>query len=346
MELTGKVDADRLAQAIRSIIHRHESLRTSFIWVDGEPRQQVHEDVPLEWVYREVDEAEAWEFSERFVRPFSLEQAPLLRAALLRMAEDRYWLVWDMHHIVSDGVSMTLLVSDFLSAYAGEELTPLRIQYKDYAVWQQSTLEVERMQAHEAYWLSVYAEEVPVLELPTDRTRPSVPSSEGGQVHTEVNAKTVEGLKRIADETGATLYMVLLAAYNVWLHKYTGQTDMVVGTPVAGRTHEDMAPMIGMFVNTLALRNAPSGEKRFMDFVGEVKERTLAAFDHQDYPFEELVEKLDVRRDLGRNPLFDTMLVLQNMEQARFELEGVDVRPVELHHSTTKFDLLAKHYGE
>ncbi|MEO2215442.1 non-ribosomal peptide synthase/polyketide synthase [Paenibacillus amylolyticus] len=338
IELVGKVDAGRLEQAIHSVIARHESLRTSFIWIDGEPRQQVHEDVPLEWVYREVEEAEAREFSRRFVRPFVLDQAPLLRAELLRLAEDRYWLLWDMHHIVSDGMSMGILISDFLAAYAGKELASLRIQYKDYAVWQQGTLEVERMQVQEAYWLSAYAEEVPVLELPTDRIRPAVPSSEGGQVHTQISAEVAEGLKRVATETGATLYMVLLAAYNVWLHKYTGQTDIVVGTPVSGRTHGDTEPMIGMFVNTLALRNAPSGDKPFMDFVREVKERTLAAFDHQDYPFEELVEKLDVRRDLSRNPLFDTMLVLQNMEETRFELVNVEVRPVELNHPTTKFD--------
>ncbi|WP_150276055.1 condensation domain-containing protein, partial [Paenibacillus tepidiphilus] len=131
----------------------------------------------------------------------------------------------------------------------------------------------------------------------------------------------------------------LLAAYNVWLHKYTGQTDIVVGTPVSGRTHTDTEPMIGMFVNTLALRNAPSGDKRFIAFLREVKEQTLAAFEHQDYPFEELVEKLNMRRDMSRNPLFDTMLVLQNMEQARFGLAGVDVRRVELDHRATKFDL-------
>ncbi|WP_305953973.1 condensation domain-containing protein, partial [Paenibacillus odorifer] len=136
--------------------------------------------------------------------------------------------------------------------------------------------------------MSVFTEEAPVLELPTDHTRPAVPSSEGGQVYTSVSAKTAEALKRIAAETGSTLYMVLLAAYNVWLHKYTGQTDIVVGTPVSGRTHADTEPMIGMFVNTLALRNAPSGDKRFIDFVHEVKARTLAAFEHQDYPFEEL----------------------------------------------------------
>ncbi|WP_379148765.1 condensation domain-containing protein, partial [Paenibacillus sp. sgz500992] len=253
--------------------------------------------------------------------------------------EERHWLVWDMHHIVSDGVSMNLLVSDFMAAYAGEELEPLRIQYKDYAVWQQGTLGVEQMQGHEAYWLSAYAEEAPVLELPADRRRPAVPSSEGGRVYTEVNVKTAEALKRIAAETGATLYMVLLAAYNVWLHKYTRQTDIVVGTPVSGRTHTDTEPMIGMFVNTLALRNAPSGDKRFMDFVREVKERTLAAFEHQDYPFEELVEKLNVRHDRSRNPLFDTMLVLQNMEQSSLYLTDIEVRSVEQETSTTKMDL-------
>ncbi|MEK5029836.1 amino acid adenylation domain-containing protein [Paenibacillus sp. FSL M7-1046] len=339
VELAGQVDADRLEQAIRSVIARHESLRTSFTWIDGEPRQQVHEDVAFEWVYRGADEAQARELTRSFVRPFELSQAPLLRAGLLRLAEERHWLVWDMHHIVSDGVSMNLLVSDFMAAYAGEELTPLRIQYKDYAVWQQGTLGVERMQGHEAYWLSVYAEEAPVLELPADRTRPAVPSSEGGRVHAQISADVAEGLKQIAAETGATLYMVLLAAYNVWLHKYTRQTDIVVGTPVSGRTHTDTEPMIGMFVNTLALRNAPSGEKRFMDFVREVKERTLAAFEHQDYPFEELVEKLNVRHDRSRNPLFDTMLVLQNMEQSILYLTDIEVRSVEQETSTTKMDL-------
>ncbi|WP_256718311.1 condensation domain-containing protein, partial [Paenibacillus borealis] len=169
--------------------------------MDGEPRQQVHEDVAFEWVCRDADEVQARELVRNFVRPFALDQAPLLRIELLRLAEERHWLVWDMHHIVSDGVSMNLLVSDFMAAYAGEELTPLRIQYKDYAVWQQGTLGVERMEAHEAYWLSAYAEEAPVLELPADRTRPAVLSSEGGRVYTEVNAETAEALKRIAAET-------------------------------------------------------------------------------------------------------------------------------------------------
>ncbi|MEK5235961.1 condensation domain-containing protein [Paenibacillus sp. FSL L8-0470] len=339
VELAGRVDPDRLEQSIRSVIARHESLRTSFTWIDGEPRQRIHEDVTLEWVCRDADEAQARELTRNFVRPFALDKAPLLRAGLLRLSEERHWLMWDIHHIVSDGVSMNLLVSDFMAAYGGVELAPLRIQYKDYAVWQQGTLEVEQMRAHEAYWLSAYAEETPVLELPTDRRRPAVPSSEGRQVHAQISADVAEGLKQIAAETGATLYMVLLAAYNVWLHKYTRQSDIVVGTPVSGRTHGDTEPMIGMFVNTLALRNAPSGDKRFMDFLREVKERTLAAFEHKDYPFEELVEKLNVRRDRSRNPLFDTMLVLQNMEQSILYLTDIEVRSVEQDILTTKMDL-------
>ncbi|OMF83830.1 non-ribosomal peptide synthetase, partial [Paenibacillus sp. FSL R7-0273] len=250
VELAGQVDMERLEQAIRAVIARHESLRTSFTWADGEPRQHIHGEAPFELVLQEAEESRAQEFTRSFVRPFALDEAPLLRAGLLRLAEERYWLVWDMHHIVSDGVSMNILVSDFMAAYAGEELAPLRIQYKDYAVWQQSVLEVERMQAHEAYWLSAYAEEAPVLELPADRLRPAVQGSEGGKVHAQIRADVAEGLERIAAETGATLYMVLLAAYNVWLHKYTGQNDIVVGTPVSGRTHGDTEAMIGMFVNT------------------------------------------------------------------------------------------------
>ncbi|OMF83967.1 non-ribosomal peptide synthetase [Paenibacillus sp. FSL R7-0273] len=340
VELAGKVDTEQLEQAIRSVIARHESLRTSFVLVEGEPRQQVHEDVVFEWTCRDVAELQAQRLIRSFVRPFALDQAPLLRIELLRLEEERYWLLWDMHHIVSDGVSMNILVSDLMAAYAGEELAPLRIQYKDYAVWQQNTLEVERMQVHEAYWLAAYAEEAPVLELPADRLRPVVISSDGGRVYTEVNAETADALKRMATETGATLYMVLLAAYNVWLHKYTRQTDIVVGTPVSGRTHGDTGPLIGMFVNTLALRNAPSGDKRFIDFVREVKERTLEAFEHQDYPFEELVEKLNVRHDRSRNPLFDTMLVLQNMEQSNLYLADIKVRSVEQDTAAAKMDLM------
>ncbi|WP_256704690.1 condensation domain-containing protein, partial [Paenibacillus sp. FSL R7-0273] len=204
VELAGQVDTDRLEQAIRSVIARHESLRTSFAWVDGVPRQQIHEEVPFELVLQEAEELQAQELIRNFVRPFTLDQAPLLRAGVLRLAEERYWLVWDMHHIVSDGVSMNILVSDFMAAYAGEELAPLRIQYKDYAVWQKGTLEMERMQAHEAYWLSAYAEVAPVLELPADRIRPAVPGSEGGRVYTQISQDVAERLKQIAAETGAT----------------------------------------------------------------------------------------------------------------------------------------------
>ncbi|WP_235332395.1 non-ribosomal peptide synthetase, partial [Paenibacillus terrae] len=339
LELQGALDAEQLEEAIRAVILRHESLRTSFGVEDGEPVQRVHETVPFVLEMERATEAEMAQQVETFLRPFDLSQAPLLRVKLVRLAEERFLLLYDMHHIVSDGVSMDLLVRDFMAAYAGETLPELRIQYKDYAVWQQGTLGTARMNEQESYWLSQYAEQPPVLELPTDRPRPAIMDNAGGSIGTTIDRETVEGLKRIASETGATLYMVLLAAYSVWMHKYTGQEDIVVGTPVSGRTHADTEPMIGMFVNTLALRNYPSGSKRFIDFVREVKERTVAAFEHQEYPFEELVEKLPLQRDMSRNPLFDTMLVLQNMAQTELQLDGLQIGAAAFHNLTTKFDL-------
>ncbi|KAF6577581.1 condensation domain-containing protein, partial [Paenibacillus sp. EKM211P] len=191
--------------------------------------------------------------------------------------------------------------------YSGEQLEPLRIQYKDYAVWQQSDEQKAQLAKQEAYWLDMFRGELPVLELPTDYPRPAMQSYEGRTLQLFMDSEKSEGLKRLAAENGATLYMVLLAGYTMLLHKYTGQEDVVVGTPIAGRNHSDVQPLIGMFVNTLAIRSYPAAVKTFLDYLKEIKETTLGAFEHQNYPFEELVDKVNVARDLSRNPLFDTM---------------------------------------
>ncbi|KJK28119.1 condensation domain-containing protein, partial [Paenibacillus polymyxa] len=178
--------------------------------------------------------------------------------------------------------------------YSGEQLEPLRIQYKDYAVWQQSDEQKAQLAKQEAYWLDMFRGELPVLELPTDYPRPAMQSYEGRTLQLFMDSEKSEGLKRLAAENGATLYMVLLAGYTMLLHKYTGQEDVVVGTPIAGRNHSDVQPLIGMFVNTLAIRSYPAAVKTFLDYLKEIKETTLGAFEHQNYPFEELVDKVNV----------------------------------------------------
>ncbi|WP_426333525.1 amino acid adenylation domain-containing protein [Paenibacillus silvae] len=337
--LEGTIDHSLLENAFRGLIARHETLRTGFEIVQGEAMQLIYEDVDFAIKCRHANEGEESEIIAAFIRPFDLAKPPLLRAELVELAAERYLLMFDMHHIVSDGVSMDVFVNELVRLYGGELLEPLRIQYKDYAVWQQSDKQKSQLKREETYWLDRYRGELPVLEMPTDYSRPAVQSFEGQTLTFFVDEATNEGLKQLANQTGTTLYMVLLAAYTVLLHKYTGQDDLIVGTSIAGRTHVETQPLIGMFVNTLALRNNPSSEKTFLSYLEEVKETTLGAYEHQNYPFEELVDQVQVSRDLSRNPLFDTMFSLQNLEETALELEGLKWSPYPSEYGMAKFDL-------
>ncbi|WP_340018592.1 amino acid adenylation domain-containing protein [Paenibacillus sp. FSL H3-0457] len=337
--LEGSIDHSLLEKAFRGLIQRHETLRTGFEVVQGEAVQRIYESVDFSVVWRHANEEEASAVVQAFIRPFDLAKPPLLRAELVELAADRYLLMFDMHHIISDGVSMDVFVEELVRLCGGESLEPLHIQYKDYAVWQQSDEQKIQLKREEAYWLDRYRGEMPVLEMPTDYPRPAVQSYEGHTLTSFLDEATNEGLKQLAAQRGTTLYMVLLAAYTVLLHKYTGQDDLIVGTSIAGRTHGDTQPLIGMFVNTLAIRNYPASEKTFLSYLEEVKETTLGAYEHQNYPFEELVDKVQVSRDLSRNPLFDTMFSLQNLEESEFELEGLKLSPYPSEYGMAKFDL-------
>ncbi|MBW7477850.1 amino acid adenylation domain-containing protein, partial [Paenibacillus oenotherae] len=259
----------------------------------------------------------------------------------VKLAEEgKRLFMYDMHHIVSDGVSMQVLVEEFARLYGGEELPALRIQYKDYAVWQRERLSGEELKRQETYWLERFGGELPVLELPTDDARPAVQRFEGESIGFDLPLEVEARVRQIASQTGATLYMVLLAAYATLLSKYSGQEDIVIGTPVAGRPHADLEQVIGMFVGTLALRNEVKKEATFLEQVAEVKRRTLEAFEHADYPLEELVEKLELERDMSRNPLFDTMFAMQNMTEAEASYGGgLKMTPYGGGQEAAKFDL-------
>nr|WP_277344895.1 non-ribosomal peptide synthetase [Paenibacillus thiaminolyticus] len=339
LEMEGALDRERLEEAFRQLIRHHETLRTGFELFGGAAVQRVHQDVEFAVEHVRVKEEEANAHLREFMRPFDLRQPPLLRARLLELEPERHLLLFDMHHIISDGASMGLFLREFAQLYEGAELPPLRIQYKDYAAWQQGEMQRERMRKQEAYWLEVFGGEIPVLDLPADYIRPLVRSFEGNTFHFVIDQPRSEKVRQLALQTGTTLYMVLLAAYTTLLSKYSGQEDIIVGTPIAGRAHADLEPLVGMFVNTLAMRNAPSGEKTFQEYLQEVKEHTLSAYENQDYPFEELVSKLDVSRDMSRNPIFDTMFVLQNIEQSEVSLEGLTCKLYPNDHHIAKFDL-------
>jgi acyl transferase domain-containing protein/acyl carrier protein len=311
-------DLERLEYCFRQLILRHESLRTSFIEVEGEPVQRVHDDVPFEIEYFASRE-ESQRLGGEFLRPFALDRAPLLRVRVVKQGNSSYLLMLDKSHLICDGVSHDILVRDFYALFREEALPPIRIQYKDYAVWQHSSSQAELRKKQEVYWLGQFSTRAPLLELPLDFSRPPVRSIEGDNIYFSLSGEQTGRLKKAALRQDATLFMLLMAAVNLLLSKLSGIEDIVVGTVVAGRRHSDLEQPIGMFVNTLAVRNFPAGQKSLKEFIAEVKQTTLQTFENQDYPFEDLLEKVDFQRDLARNPLFDVLFSLQDADPYNYE---------------------------
>jgi len=337
IELEGNLDIIRLEECFKKLIIRHETLRTSFEIINGEIVQKIHRYVNFKIEYSEEIEKEK---IIKFVRPFDLSKAPLLRVGLIKIHPKKYILMYDIHHIISDGTSMGIINKEISAIYQDKRLEKLEIQYKDYAEWQNKLIQGELYKKQEKYWLEQFKGEIPVLNLPTDYDRKTIQDTEGESLKMEFGKKLSEMLEKMAKETGTTLYMVLLAAYYILLHKFSGQVDIVVGSPIAGRPHADLEKIIGMFVNTLAMRNKPEGKKTFKELLLEVRKGCLEAYENQNYQFEELVEKLKVKRDIGRNPLFDTLFAVQNMENEATTINDIIFKPFKVQINTkVKIDI-------
>jgi len=313
-----EINTEKLKQDFRTLIARHESLRTSFKLIDGKPVQQIHDNTVPDFEYYDLENdqnqhRDLGNFIKNFSTPFDLTRAPLVRIGLVKKNRQEHFLIMEMHHIITDGTSQGILTVEFMALASGGKLPPLRLQYKDYSEWEYNVIKEGLIRQQEEYWLNELAGEIPVLELPMDYPRPAIQSFEGAYHIFKINEKETAALKTMAAKVGGTLYIILLAVFNLLLSKLSGQEEIIIGTPIVGRKHADLEKIIGMFVNTLALRNYQAGEQTFKEFLGDVKERTLKAFENQEYPFEELVDKLSLKRDTARNPLFDVMFVLQNM---------------------------------
>jgi amino acid adenylation domain-containing protein len=322
---------ERLEATFNKLIRRHESFMTSFENIEEEPFQRIH--VPGEVEFRieyhdltwgggrsssplpETIDRETREIINGFVRPFDLSCAPLLRVGLIHGGKNRNILMVDMHHIITDGISMRVTIEDFRVLYADKELPELPLQYKDYSHWRHSEGYRDVVERQENYWLQVLEGRLPVLDLPTDYMRPPVQNFEGDCLKFEIGDAGTGALNKLAKSRGTTLYTVLLTILYTLLARISGQEDIVVGSYTSGRNYTDLDRIVGMFVNTLALRNYPKLEKTFIEFLEEVKENTLNAFENQDYPFEELVETLGENKRKDRNPIFDVMFGLQNFSE-------------------------------
>ncbi|MCH7324068.1 condensation domain-containing protein, partial [Solibacillus sp. MA9] len=342
LDISGNLDINRLNETFTKLIRRHEVLRTSFYAKENKIVQKIHsaEEIKFETEKVEVQSEEEIKVkAKEFIKPFDLEKAPLLRVSVLSPEKDRHIMLFDMHHIISDGVSMSILAKEFSKLYAGEDLEELKVQYKDYSSWQLNKRNSEEYRNQEKYWLKEFSGELPVLNLPTDYTRQSIKEFSGDSVNFTLDKEITQKLRSIAKETGSTLHMVLLSSLNILLSKYSGQEDFIVGTPTAGRNHKDLENIIGMFVNTLAIRTNVDSKLSFKEYLKSVREKALSAYENQDYQFEELVDKVAVNRDLNRNPIFDVMFVLQNMEEAKVEIEDLTFNLYNFDINVEKFDI-------
>jgi len=313
INLEADLDKQHIESMIHMLIKRHEILRTSFKYIDGVPVQIVHDDIDfkLEQIHRDNNNLK--EIVKAFVRPFDLNSVPLFRAAIVSMPENKTVLVVDIHHIISDGYSLSnVLAKDLLSLLHGKILPEPKLQYKDFAVWQQKMLENGAFQKMKKYWLEVFSGELPVSNMPLDYARPPKENLEGDYIIFSVEKEIKEKLKKLSAKNGTTLYMTLLSAYYVLLSKYTGQEDIVVGAMSMGRHQKNTEDMMGMFVNTLALRNYPEGNKTFREFLLDVKANMLMAFENEDFQYDELIKALKIKSDMRRNLLFDTVFFMQS----------------------------------
>ncbi len=355
IQIDGPLDSIALQSALDEVVRRHESLRTHFLAKDGRPIPVFAPDLTVAlpttdlstWPLdrRQAEVANRMEVEAR--RPFDLAHGPLIHAALLSLDQGQHILLLTLHHVIADGWSLGVLVREAGALYDAfaqgrpSPLPPLPIQYADYALWQRQWLQGQNLNDQLAYWTQQLAGVTP-LEIPTDRPRPPALTHQGGERSTTLALPLVDDLRKIARQEGATLFMTLVAAFQTLLHRVSGQNDITIGSPVAGRTRSETEGLIGFFLNTLVLRAELSGELSFRQLLRQTKPVVLDAFAHQDLPFEQIVEAVSAERDPSRSPLFQAMLILQNAPLPPLATAGLTMTVLEPATATAKFDLTLK----
>ncbi|MFN6487124.1 MULTISPECIES: non-ribosomal peptide synthetase, partial [unclassified Nostoc] len=353
LRLSGTVQVAALEQSLSEIIHRHEALRTNFTTVDGRPTQVIQ--TQTNWTLSVVDlkhlsTSEQEIATQRLaqqqaIQPFDLAKGALVRATLVVLSQTENILLVCMHHIVSDGWSAGVFVYELVTLYNAysigqpSHLTPLPIQYADFALWQRQWLQGDVLQSQLSYWQQQLQDAPALLSLPTDRPRPAQQTYNGTHQEFVLSGELTSKLAKLSQEQGCTLFMTLLAAFDTLLSRYTGTEDILVGTPIANRDRSEIEGLIGFFVNTLVMRADLAGNPTFNELLSRVRDMTMQAYSHQHLPFEMLVEALQPERDLSYSPLFQVMFVLQNAPTSGLELSGLSVSPFSMKGKTSRFDL-------
>lgn len=334
-KIMGKIDLYRLEEGIRQIIAAHSSLRSSFLLGSDMPLFTVNKNCGFSLEQITCTRGEIIEYLKSLVKPFDLERGVLYKIVLVKIDENECFLFVDFHHIVADGISVYHFIDELMCLYAGDNLRPCSIQYEDYALWEKG----RRYPEQEAYWLRQLSGDLPVLDLPTDFQRPLIFSDKGEKIEFNLSCETTIRLHKLARQQQCSLQVLLLAIFKTMLFKYTGQNDIIVGVPVAGRNDPEIQHMQGMFVNNLALRSRINHEDSFSAFLQEEQSNFIGALRNQEYPFDDLVRKLVDTRDVSRNPLFDTMFVFQGMDEPASKCKDITLYRHFFDPGTTRFDL-------
>ncbi|MEQ8973600.1 MAG: condensation domain-containing protein, partial [Coleofasciculus sp. C1-SOL-03] len=353
IQLTGFLDVAALEQSLKQIMQRHEALHTRFEMVEGQPVQIIAPNLTLTLPVVNLSQLPKAEqkievqrvATEQSQRPFDLIQGLLLRCTLLQLGEQQHLLLFTIHHIVFDGWSVGVFIRELSALYQAfstrkpAPLPELPIQYADFALWQRQELRGEKLSSQLSYWKQQLENAPPLLQLPTDRPRPPVQTYRGARQSFRLPKSLTQALQGIGKKAEATLFMTLLAAFKLLLYRYSGQEDIIIGSPIANRNRAEIEGLIGCFVNTLVLRTDFAGNPTFEELLSRVRQVTMAAYEHQDLPFEKLVEELQPERDAKYNPLFQVSFTLQNTPRVKFELPGLTMTPFEVERTRALFDL-------
>ena len=333
------LDIALLQQCFETLIARHEVLRTRFDIIDNEIIQIIEDSIPFTLsVASNMSDSFDTIYAD-FVKPFDLSKSPLFRAKAITLKDDKMLLLLDMHHIISDGTSLGILLQELCDLYNGKTLLEKQIDYKDFTLWEKEQFEKEEFKCSKDFWINQYQDEIPLLNMPTTYARPSIQSFEGSNYYAKLPRETFNKINEISKKLGITPYMLLLSVFYILLNKYTSQDDIVIGTPIVGRELPELSNMLGMFVNTLALRNKIDSSSSFHDFATNLKEYCLAAFEHQNYPFDELVKELKIKKNTSRSALVEVMFAYQNNGYPTVCFDNTHAKYFIPNSNISKFDL-------
>lgn len=336
LKVEGEIDLKVLESAFGKLCERHELLRTHFMHSSDNFVQVVEETVKAEVTYEEVNGIKEKELLDGFVQPFDLSKAPLMKMKVVKnLSNETSYLLIDVHHIICDGESLAIIFDELSKLYNDIPLAPIKVQYKNYSAWESK----RNIDSQKKYWMNEFENGVTPLELRTDFNRPAWRSSNGDSFNIMIKEELTAAIKEICKKTKTTEYMFLMASFMTLLHKYSHQKEVILGTPIAGRTHPDTQNMLGMFVNTLAIKGEVDEKHSFLQFLNSIKEKCLKGYENQDYPFDELIKELNLERNSSRNPIFDVMFGLQNGSESDLKLGKATLSNINHTYRTSKFDL-------